>query len=68
MISTLVRNDILDPIRPSLVGPDIQESKWMAGKFDFADNAGNYVLTVVYNAEMSIGYNPNMVSSRDLKS
>ncbi len=68
MISTLVRNDILDPIRPSLVGPDIQEPKWMGGKFDFADNAGKYVLTVVYNASMSIGYNSTMFSPGDLKS
>ena len=58
----------IDPIRPFLVGPDIQEGKWMGGKFDFADEASTHNLTFVANSQFPVAYNPDIIDAKEIRS
>ena len=68
MIAALIPAKSLVPVQPYLVGPDIQEKKWLGGKFDFADDAGQYVMAFSTYAQQSIGYNPKKFDASQIKS
>ncbi len=68
MLTGLMRTNTLDPVQPLLVGPNIQPSKWLGGKLDFADNAGKYALVMSSYVKAAIAYNPKIVSEKEVKS
>jgi iron(III) transport system substrate-binding protein len=69
IIADLLPGGALEPIRPYLVGPDARdESKWLDGKLEFADDAGQYDLVFASGVKLPIVYNPRSVSPHELRS
>jgi iron(III) transport system substrate-binding protein len=69
IIADLIPAGAIDPIRPYLAGPDVQdESKWLDGKFEFADSAGQHNLVFVSGVKLPIAFNPRSVGRNDLRS
>jgi len=57
------------PVPPYLTGPESKnESKWMGGKFDYADDAGQYNLAFGVRVQIPFIYNPSMVQASDIHS
>jgi iron(III) transport system substrate-binding protein len=68
-IADLMPAGALDPIRPFLVGPEVQdESKWLGGRFDFSDDAAEYNLVYVSGVKVPIAYHPQMIAPSEIKS
>jgi iron(III) transport system substrate-binding protein len=53
----------LAEIRPLLVGPDIDESKQLNGKWHIADNAGKYILIFSAYVKLAWAYPPDKVDA-----
>jgi iron(III) transport system substrate-binding protein len=67
MLSSLKPAGVLDPIQPYLVGPESKDlSKWLDGRFDYADNDAKYNLVFNRTLKASIAYNPRLVTPADL--
>ncbi len=65
----MMKADALDPIAQYLVGPQTQElSKWMGGKYTYADDAGKYVIMLTAGVSVPFIYNPTVVPKADFKS
>ena len=56
------------PVQPYLTGPDIEPSKWMGGKLDYADDAGQYNLAFGIRVQIPFMYNPKLVKETDFTS
>ena len=68
-IEYLLPAGVLDPIRPTLILPEVTDSnKWFGGQFDFADKAGNYVLVFGGYVKPPFAFNPKLVSKKDIDS
>jgi len=69
VVSTLLPANALDPVAPFLVGPDDSDpSKWLGGKYNFADSAGQYDLIFTGGVHMPFIYNPSQASASDFHS
>jgi iron(III) transport system substrate-binding protein len=69
IVADLIPAGALDPIGPYLAGPDLRDqSKWLDGKYEFADQTGLYNLVFVSGVKLPIAYNPRSVAPSDLKS
>jgi iron(III) transport system substrate-binding protein len=59
----------VDPILPYLAGPETREqSMWMGGKFDFADNDEKYTIAFLSGVKSPLAYNPSLVSASEFRS
>ena len=69
-IQVFLKANILDPIRPNLILPEVvDESKWWEGKHHYADPEGQYIFVFqgnVHGGENA--YNTNLVNSKEIKS
>ncbi len=67
---TLYAGNILDPIKPTLILPEVvDQSKWWQGKHKYADRAGKHIFVFLGNAGgANIAYNTNLVDGKTLKS
>jgi len=64
ILTTLIPAGAIDPMQPYLIGPDIQDqSAWLGGKFNFADDAGKYDLIFTGGVKVPLVYNPNLVQA-----
>jgi iron(III) transport system substrate-binding protein len=68
LITTLMDGNALDPIRPSLVGPESDPSKWMDNRLEFADDAQQNVFIFSNYIAPAAAYNTTMVNLSELKS
>ncbi len=69
IVADLVPAGAIDPIRPFLVGPELQDpSKWTDGRFEFADNAEVSNLVFASNVKSPFAYDPRQVSAADFRS
>jgi iron(III) transport system substrate-binding protein len=69
IVGTLLPANALDPIRPFLAGPDARdESAWLGGKYDFADEAEQYNLVALGRVQVPFVYNPTLVSPQEFTS
>ena len=60
---------VLDPIRPTLMLPEvIDPSKWFGGQIDFADKGGNYVLVFGGYVKPPFAFNPKLVNKKEIDS
>jgi iron(III) transport system substrate-binding protein len=58
----------LADVHPFLLGPDLDESKQLNGKWQFADNAGKYVLVFSAYVKLAWAYAPGQVDPSQFKS
>ncbi len=69
-IQVYLKANILDPIRPALILPEVvDESKWWEGKYHYADSEGRYIFVFqgnVHGGENA--YNTKLVNPKDFKS
>ncbi len=69
-IQVYLKANILDPIRPNLMLPEVvDQSKWWEGKHHYADPDGRYVFIFqgnVHGGENA--YNTNLVNAKEIKS
>jgi iron(III) transport system substrate-binding protein len=69
VVATLLPARALDPLAPYLVGPDDADpAKWLGGKYNFADSAGQYDLIFTGGVHMPLIYNPARASAADFHS
>jgi iron(III) transport system substrate-binding protein len=69
IVGNLVPANAVLPIRPFLTGPDLQDpTKWLGGKFDFADDAERFNLVYTAYVKVPIGYNPTLVPPGAIRS
>jgi iron(III) transport system substrate-binding protein len=69
IITTLIPAGAVDPITPFLVGPDVRDpSPWLGGRFDFADDAGQYNLVFTSGVKVPLVYNPQLVEGGEFRS
>ena len=69
IVSSLLPAGALDPIAPALVGPDDQDgSKWLGGKYNFADAPAQYDVIFTGGVHMPLIYNPSLVSAGEIHS
>jgi iron(III) transport system substrate-binding protein len=69
ILSTLLPAGAVDPMEPFLVGPDARDpSKWLGGKYNFADDAAQYDLIFTGGVKVPLIYNPKLVSPSELTS
>ncbi len=69
ILSTFMPAGAVDPIQPFLTGPDIQDqSKWLGGKLNFADDAGRYDLIFTGGVKVPLFFNPKSVSASQFTS
>jgi iron(III) transport system substrate-binding protein len=59
----LMDANALEELRPLLVGPDLDESKQLNGKWQFADNAGSHVLIFSAYVKLAWAYAPDKVDA-----
>jgi iron(III) transport system substrate-binding protein len=69
-IQVFLKANILDPIRPNLILPEVlDESKWWEGKHHYADAEGKYIFIFqgnVHGGENA--YNTKLVNPKEVKS
>ncbi|HLB28560.1 MAG TPA: extracellular solute-binding protein [Dehalococcoidia bacterium] len=59
----------LDPIEPTLILPEVKESKnWLEEKLHFADKEGRFILVMGAYSNTSIAVNTDLANLKDLKS
>ncbi len=68
ILTSLMGAHVLDPVQPFLAGPDIQPSKWLDGKLNFADATGKYNLVMSSYVKAAVAYNPGVISEDEVKS
>jgi iron(III) transport system substrate-binding protein len=69
MLADLVPAGAVEPIVPYLVGPESRDpSKWLGGKFDFADDDAKYNLVLLGGVKVPLVYNPRLVNPSELRS
>jgi iron(III) transport system substrate-binding protein len=68
--SVLYKGKVLDPIKPVLLLPEILDPSkwWMAGRYNYSDEEGQYIFS--FNGELQpyFAYNTNLVAPREMKS
>jgi iron(III) transport system substrate-binding protein len=65
----LKRAGALDPLPRYLVGPESRdESRWLGGRFEFADTAGEYIMVLANIVSPAMTYNPELVVPSEIKS
>lgn len=69
-LSEFFANNMLDPIRPLLVLPEvIDESRWFESKHRYLDPVGRYIFAFVGEPQYgSVYYNTKLVNSEEFKS
>lgn len=68
-ITGLMPANAITPVRPYLVGPNSSdESAWIGRKYDFADNAGEYVVIMSAYVKAPFIYNTKEVSPNEIHS
>jgi iron(III) transport system substrate-binding protein len=69
MLESLLPSGVLDPIRPTLILPDVVDpNKWWQGRLDFSDREGRYNLVFSTNVKTPIAINPQNVKKETLRS
>ena len=69
MLESLLDANVLDPIRPALILPDVSDpKKWLQGRLDFADREEKYNLVFSTNVKTPAAVNPQLVKKDVLRS
>ncbi len=69
MLTTLRPTGALDPIRPTLILPEVLDStKWLTGKLDYSDAKGRYNLVFTSAVKIPVAINPKLVKPGEISS
>lgn len=69
MLTTLRPSGSLDPIRPSLILPEVvNPAQWLKGRLDFSDEAGRLNLVFTSAVKVPIAINPKLVNLDEIRS
>ena len=68
-IENLIPAGVLDPVRPTLVLPEVADrSKWFGGQIDFSDAAGTHNMVFGGYVKPPFAYNSKLVNKKEIRS